>query len=57
MITLATGLALLASPLLLATPFSALAQITDALQVLAVSLALLSEPLTALQDAMAMAAG
>ncbi len=57
MITLATGLALLASPLLLATPLSALAPITDALLVLAVSLALLREPLAALRDAMAQAAG
>ena len=56
-ITLATGLALLASPLLLATPFSALAPITDALLVLAVSLALLREPLAALRVAMAQAAG
>ena len=55
MITQATGLALLASPLLLATPFSALAPITDALLVLAVSLALLREPLTELRDAMAQA--
>ena len=55
--TLATGLALLASPLLLATPLSALAPITDALLVLAVSLALLREPLAALRDAMAQAAG
>ena len=39
-ITLATGLALLASPLLLVTPLSALAPITDALLVLAVSLKL-----------------
>jgi divalent metal cation (Fe/Co/Zn/Cd) transporter len=54
-ITLATGLALLASPLLLATPLSALAPITDALLVLAVSLALLREPLAALRDAMAQA--
>lgn len=56
-ITLATGLALLASPLLLATPLPALAPITDALLVLAVSLALLREPLAALRDAMAQAAG
>ena len=56
-ITLATGLALLASPLLLATPLSAIAPITDALLMLAVSLALLREPLAALRDAMAQAAG
>jgi len=56
-ITLTTGLALLASPLLLATPLSAIAPITDALLVLAVSLALLREPLAALRDAMAQAAG
>ncbi len=56
-ITLATGLALLASPLLLATPLSALAPITDALLVLMVSLVLLREPLMALRNAMAQAAG
>ena len=49
--------ALLVSSLLLATPFSALAPITDALLVLAVSLALLRELLAALRDAMAQAAG
>ena len=49
--------ALLASPLLLVTPLSALVPITDALLVLAVSLALLREPLAALRDAMAQAAG
>ena len=58
-ITLATGLALQASPLLLATPLSALAPITDSLLelVLVVSLTLLREPLAALRDAMAQAAG
>ena len=57
LITMATGLALLASPLFLTTPLSALAPITDALLVLLVSLALLREPLMALQNAMAQAAG
>ncbi|ABB35432.1 putative cation efflux transporter (CDF family) [Synechococcus sp. CC9605] len=41
----------------MATPLSAIAPITDALLVLAVSLALLREPLAALRDAMAQAAG
>lgn len=57
MITLATGSALLASPLFLATRLSALAPITDALLVLAVSLAMLREPLAALRHDMAQAAG
>ena len=57
LITMATGLALLASPWLLLTPFAALAPITDALLVLLVSLALLREPLMALRNAMAQAAG
>ena len=57
LITLATGLALLASPLLLGTPLSVLASITDPLLVLLVSLVLLREPWTALRQAMAQAAG
>lgn len=52
-INLAIGLALLASPLLLAPPFAARAPITDALLVLAVSLALLGEPQAALRYAIA----
>ena len=57
LITTATGVALLASPLLLNTPLAALAPVTDALLVLAVSLMLLREPMSALRDAMAQAAG
>ena len=57
LITLATGLALLASPLLLGTPLSVLASITDPLLVLLVSLVLLREPWTALRQEMAQAAG
>ena len=57
LVTLATGLALLGSPLLLATPLAPLAPITDALLVLLVSLALLREPLLALRDALSQAAG
>ena len=56
LITTATGLALMASPLLLATPLQSLAPITDALLVMVVSLVLLREPLAALRDAMAQAA-
>jgi predicted Co/Zn/Cd cation transporter (cation efflux family) len=57
LITLATGLALLASPLLLGTPLSVLASITDPLLVLLVSLVLLREPWTALRQEMDQAAG
>ena len=57
LITASTGLALLASPLLLSTPLAALAPITDALLVLAVSGVLLREPLQALRDALTQAAG
>ena len=57
LITLATGLSLLGSPLLLATPLASMASITDALLVLLVSLALLREPLLALRDALSQAAG
>ena len=57
LITLATGLSLLGSPLLLATPLAPMASITDALLVLLVSLVLLREPLLALRDALSQAAG
>ena len=57
LITLATGLSLLGSPLLLATPLAPMASITDALLVLLVCLALLREPLLALRDALSQAAG
>jgi predicted Co/Zn/Cd cation transporter (cation efflux family) len=57
LITLATGLALLVSPLLLGTPLSVLASITDPLLVLLVSLVLLREPWTALRQEMDQAAG
>ena len=57
LITLATGLSLLGSPLLLVTPLAPMASITDALLVLLVSLALLREPLLALRDALSQAAG
>ena len=56
-ITMATGVALLASPVLLETPLAAIAPIVDPLLVLAVSLMLLREPVLALTDAMAQAAG
>ena len=56
LITLATGLALLGSPLLLDTPLAAIAPMTDALLVLFVSLVLLREPLLALRDALSQAA-
>ena len=57
LITLATGFALLSSPLLLSTPLAPIAPITDALLVLMVSLALLREPVLALRDALSQAAG
>ena len=57
LITASTGLALLASPLLLSTPLAAMASITDALLVLLVSAVLLREPLQALRNALKQAAG
>ena len=57
LITLATGLALLGSPLLLDTPLAAIAPMTDALLVLLVSLVLLRDPLLALREALSQAAG
>ena len=57
LITASTGLALLASPLLLRTPLAALVPISDALLVLSVSGVLLREPMQALQDALSQTAG
>ena len=56
-ITSATGLALLASSLLHDTPLQSIAPITDALVGLVVSLVLLREPVSALREALAQAAG
>ena len=55
--TMATGLALLVTPLLGNTALAGIAPITDALLVIAVSLVLLLEPLRALQEGMGQAAG
>ena len=57
LITASTGLALLASPLLLRTPLAAMAPTIDALLVLAVSGVLLWEPMHALRDALRQTAG
>lgn len=57
LITMATGLALLLSPLLIATPLAALAPITDTLLVIGVSVVLLQEPLAAMRNALGQAAG
>ena len=57
LITMATGLALLITPWLSSTALAGIAPITDALLVIAVSFVLLLEPLRALKEAMAQAAG
>lgn len=57
LISAGTGIALLGSPLLLATPLAALVPIADALLVLVISLALLGEPIGILRAAVAEAAG
>lgn len=57
LISACTGMALLGSPLLLATPLAPLAPIADALLVLVLSGALLGEPIVILKGAMAEAAG
>ncbi len=57
LITMATGIALLLTPWLAGTPLAPLAPIADALLVVAVSLVLLQEPLSAMKEAMGQAAG
>ena len=56
-ITATTGVALMASPLLVQTPLSQFVPMTDALLVLLVSAVLIKEPVTALRDAVAQTAG
>lgn len=57
LISAGTGLALLGSPLLLGTPLAPLVPIADALVVLVLSVALVSEPIAILRGAVAEAAG
>ena len=57
LISAATGIALLGSPLLLGTPLAPVVPITDALLVLLLSTALLGEPVAILKSAVAEAAG
>jgi predicted Co/Zn/Cd cation transporter (cation efflux family) len=57
LISAGTGIALLGSPSLLATPLATLVPIADALLVLVLSLALVGEPIAILQAAVAEAAG
>ena len=57
LISACTGMALLGSPLLLATPLAPLVPIADALLVLMLSAALLGEPIAILKGAVAEAAG
>jgi predicted Co/Zn/Cd cation transporter (cation efflux family) len=57
LISAGTGIALVGSPLLLATPLAPLVPIADSLLVLVLSLALVGEPIAILQGAVTEAAG
>ena len=57
LVTASTGIALLASPFIQSTPLAPLVPVTDPLLVLAISVALLREPLQALRESLSQASG